>query len=1573
MNLAFRSVWNASLGAWVAAPEIARTRTRQGGAGGGAVALLCRHARLLAALILAYPLALSSAFAYTYVYPSGWVSSTSGTNTAVCMTAGDYSGSTPDAIFAWTCTGPGSAAGSVATVSFTGTLAQAMAFKPTMGAGATMMGSGTVSATGTKAVAVGADAIAASNGSVSIGDRATTGQIDNTYIPSGVGSVGTDAIAIGSGAKANAMNGIAIGQGAQVYQGWNYEPGTANPVANNYGIAIGTQATAINNNIVMGNVGAGNSLAAGSNTNPTNINNVTIGNGAGSGVTGRENIILGYQAATGMNSIGANVAIGKFAATNATFTSAVVLGQNAGNNATGNYNIAIGDGAGQNVTKGAGNPNNPPACGPAWGGYCPGGGQDGENNTAIGALAGNGVSGANNTTIGFKSGTNMTGMNNIAFGSDVARNTRGNANVWMGTQTAQGSVGSQNTAVGNFSGVSVYGNNNTALGNVAGNTVGSSAATSSNNTAVGNASGNTISGNGNAAFGAGSGSTVKGGNNASIGFTAGSSVTGSANFAGGNQAGNFVSGDWNVAIGRWAGQGASSTAPLVINRTVAIGSTASARSDDSIAMGSDAIAGTAAGNVNAIAIGKGAQATGKQSISIGTGNVVSGDNSGAIGDPSFNSGTGSYIVGNNNIVNSNGTYVIGSGVNNTAPGTSPATASLAYSTTAANSVYLGDNSTASTASGVGTANLTSTYGAGGTTTAGRTGTVASATVGGVTYGGFAGATSVGAVTVGAAGAERRVQNMAAGEISATSTDAINGSQLYSVIGSMAGGQAADTYFHTNTGTNAGTGNATTNLGKITDAAGATGDRAVTAGQNATAAGANAVSIGYGATTAVAGGVSLGSSSVASTGPGIAGYVPPQADTAQQTAIANTMGTQGAVSIGDAGNGVFRQITGVAAGTADSDAVNVAQLKAVSAAAAAAGAVHYYSVNDGGVQKANYNNDGATGVDALAAGVKTTATGASATAVGDSASAVGAGAVAMGKTATAHGNDSIALGTGAVAGAAGKTNAIAMGNGAQALGQSSISIGTGNVVTGNNSGAIGDPSYIDGDSSYAIGNNNNIAAGQTGVFVLGNDVTRTIDNSVALGAKSAMEANLTATTGGTTAITWESVSGEIKDNLAGSKPAGVVSVGDVGAERRIQNVASGLVAAGSTDATNGSQLFLVKQDIQEMGAKGLNFGDAGGNTVHKALGETLPIIGATTQAASVTALSTAAPVAGTYSSGNLQTYADTATGQVQIQMADSPKFGNVVINVDGSGKITGVAPGAIGPTSTDAVNGSQLYATNQYIDYVDGRVTQVDNRVTQVDNRVTQVAAIAKRGWDLSTNGGPATNIKPGGLVNIDQGSNVVITQQGGNVTVGMVDNPVFNGPVITNGGLNVSRYLTVQPGTIVNFSGNVIQNVGAGVNPGDAVNVQQLHDAENRSVQYARNPDGSVNYDSVPLRGDQYDPHTGQGGTTISNVAQGRNPSDAVNVQQLGNVAGELRGRINEVDRKASAGTASAMAMVGIPQAYLPGKSLVGAGIASYRGQSAIALGMSAVSDNGKWIVKGSLSRNSQGHTGVAVGAGFQW
>lgn len=200
--------------------------------------------------------------------------------------------------------------------------------------------------------------------------------------------------------------------------------------------------------------------------------------------------------------------------------------------------------------------------------------------------------------------------------------------------------------------------------------------------------------------------------------------------------------------------------------------------------------------------------------------------------------------------------------------------------------------------------------------------------------------------------------------------------------------------------------------------------------------------------------------------------------------------------------------------------------------------------------------------------------------GIDSSASGKHSVAVGYKAKADGEAAVAIGRQTQAG----NQSIAIGDNAQATGDQSIAIGTGNVVAGKHSGAIGDPSTVKADNSYSVGNNNQFTdATQTDVFGVGNNITVTESNSVALGSNSAISAGTHAGTqakksdgtAGTT--TTAGATGTVK-GFAGQTAVGAVSVGASGAERRIQNVAAGEVSATSTDAVNGSQLYKATQSI-----------------------------------------------------------------------------------------------------------------------------------------------------------------------------------------------------------------------------------------------------------------------------------------------------------------------------------------------------------------------------------------------------------
>ena len=111
----------------------------------------------------------------------------------------------------------------------------------------------------------------------------------------------------------------------------------------------------------------------------------------------------------------------------------------------------------------------------------------------------------------------------------------------------------------------------------------------------------------------------------------------------------------------------------------------------------------------------------------------------------------------------------------------------------------------------------------------------------------------------------------------------------------------------------------------------------------------------------------------------------------------------------------------------------------------------------------------------------------------------------------------------------------------------------------------------------------------------------------------------------------------------------------------------------------------------------------------------------------------------------------------------------------------------------------------------------------------------------------------------------------------------------------------------------------------------------------------------------------------ITNVANGVAPTDAVNVRQLQQMGASINNRIDSVEDNADAGTATAMAVAGLPQAYLPGKSMVSMSGGVYRGQSGYAVGYSTISEGGNWVIKAAASGNSQGYFGGTAGVGYQW
>ncbi|WP_231709003.1 YadA family autotransporter adhesin [Pseudomonas denitrificans (nom. rej.)] len=311
--------------------------------------------------------------------------------------------------------------------------------------------------------------------------------------------------------------------------------------------------------------------------------------------------------------------------------------------------------------------------------------------------------------------------------------------------------------------------------------------------------------------------------------------------------------------------------------------------------------------------------------------------------------------------------------------------------------------------------------------------------------------------MGSVGNERTITNVAAGRLSETSTDAVNGSQLFATnqaienidgsLGTLDKGAvkyvinedgsvdynavALGGTTYNKSGRSGGT--RITNL-----AAGVDGGDAVNVDQlniamanaethyysvndggeqggnyaNDGAQGKNSVAAGVNASATSDGGVALGSDSVAAREAGATGYVPDGATDEQTQAIAATTSTRGAVSVGDASSGIYRQVTGVAAGSEDSDAVNVAQLKGV-VNSTNADITNIANGKDGMFQVNNTSNlpkPKVTGKDAVAGGAGAEASGANSAAIGTRAKATASNSVALGNDSIADRSNSVSVGS-----------------------------------------------------------------------------------------------------------------------------------------------------------------------------------------------------------------------------------------------------------------------------------------------------------------------------------------------------------------------------------------------------------------------------------------------------------------------------------------------------------------------------------------------------------------------------------
>ncbi|MCA8183239.1 YadA family autotransporter adhesin [Burkholderia vietnamiensis] len=541
--------------------------------------------------------------------------------------------------------------------------------------------------------------------------------------------------------------------------------------------------------------------------------------------------------------------------------------------------------------------------------------------------------------------------------------------------------------------------------------------------------------------------------------------------------------------------------------------------------------------------------------------------------------------------------------------------------------------------------------------------------------------------------------------------------------------------------------------------------------------------------------------------------------------------------------------------------------------------------------------------------------------------------------------------------AGSTDAV---NGAQlrrATDATAAALGGG--ATANADGSLGAPSYRVGGDAF-----NNVGDALTNLDGRVGSNTTTLENhETRLGDAE------THIAGNTTAI-----AGLQKDALKFDPTLGAYSAARDGAPTQLTNVADGRIAAGSTDAVNGGQLYGVKTDLEQQITQVSNqTGEAVKNVVKYDVDgngnrlNSVSLVGGNANAAvvlkNVAAGTDDTDAVNVKQLKSVQSNLD-QLGALAVQYDDASKS-SITLGGAGGTRITNVKAGALNATSTDAVNGSQLYATNQ----------QVAQNTTDISN--------------LQSN-----------VTNIANGRAGLVQQQD------------------ANGAITVGKD---SGGTSVNFAGTsgdrVLSGVAAGVNANDAVNMAQFNSALNTAAAndriraaatdanttwIARADAGSigstatatgknavaVGQGSVADRDNSFSVGAQGNERQITNVAAGTAPTDAVNVQQLNdnlNAAstqakgytdqrvGQVYNAFNDLKKDMYGGVASAMAVAGLPQPTGAGRSMVSAATSNYHGQQGFAAGYSYVTESNRWVVKASVTGNTRSDFGAVVGAGYQF
>ena len=941
-----------------------------------------------------------------------------------------------------------------------------------------------------------------------------------------------------------------------------------------------------------------------------------------------------------------------------------------------------------------------------------------------------------------------------------------------------------------------------------------------------------------------------------IGDGAGNNINGQQNIAIGYKTGNDVKSDHNVAIGSEAGTNIGSSGNTSEGKNVSIGYHANKNDSAVSRIQSTALGSETKAADDAVAVGYQAQANGNGSTAIGFNAQAADAASVALGQGAQAAG-GNVAIGNDSVANAamiSGTgYLTGQAAPKTAVSVGNASA-LRRITNVADGALDQDAVTV--------AQLKKSIDA---TVAQVNANVSSATASGVYYDTVTSGDGDSITLRNNDNKGTKIHNVAAG---ALGTDAANVAQVEKIV------DTAKTHYYSVKSTDLN--NYNNNLAK--------GEDSMAAGVGAKALGDRSVALGNNTGAQSLGSITVGAGYEDPANPGslkqtlaISGYQYNTAIGAGAQAAGNNslaIGTLATSSIKNGGSSVDKAVAiGYSAGVSDDKAIAIgSDAKSNSKSASAMG-----------------DTAQALAENALAIGTNAQAAGVSSGAIGTQNRVTGANTYVLGSQ-----NSTAATGTAADVSA---SNSGIFGNENRMEGDSNRIVGNQNVlkmkslsnnssnsktfenifVTGNHNTVTGDPdTSTAGDAGSVsditvtgskntiqaknqknrnltdiqiVGNQNTVDATTqnadlSNTQILGSHVTATLGNSVYLGSNSAYVVSGATTKG------MDVYDSDGTYQYAGGTPAGIVTVGSAGKERRIQNVAAGLVSAKSTDAVNGSQLYTMTRPLRFAGDNS-TIGTTSGsdvNVLHRGSDQAMSLLGGadsknlSDKNIGVVANSTnntltvklAKDVTGlnsiTSKNVNAETVkaGDTTVNNQGVTIAGGPSVTKEGINANGT-KITNVAAGT---EDTDAVNVSQL--TKQSADLTekgfglkdqDGNIVHKSlgkdievtgdgkNISTKVENGTMKVVL----NDDLNVNS--VTTADADGNQTVTQGSGMTVTDKDGNETT------------IGAGGITITPK-NPAPGTSpvsltgkgLDNGGNQIHNVAAGTAGTDAVNVSQLKD-----------------------------------------------------------------------------------------------------------------------------------------------------